>query len=643
LLAHPDRETVRRAVAFVTLDEEELPWVEDVRASMAGTVIIHGDDNRLKQYTILKGDPDSVWHNAHRIVEGEYETGAQEQLYIEPQVVQAEPLDGGAVVIRGSLQCPYYVHKGLLPVLSLRGDQVRVVQCVTGGAFGGKEEYPSLLAAHAALLALKCGHPVRMAYERAEDMRATTKRHPSLTRHRTSVDADGRLLAMEIDFNLDGGAYTTLSPVVLSRGAIHAAGPYACPNVRVTARAWATSRPPMGAFRGFGAPQSIFALERQLDRVAAELGLDPLELRRRNLLRKGETMATGQVMQVEPPWPALIERALEYSDYDTRREEILEHNGRSGDTRRGIGVSTFMHGAGFTGSGEVYLASVVEVAALPEGLLEVRTSCVEMGQGAITVFTQIAAETAGLPAACIRIAEPDTDRVPDSGPTVASRTAMVVGELVRRAVAELCTKLEPHGFSKGKGAAAFAEACRHAAPEGETLVARSTYEAPPGIHWDDENYRGDAYGAWAWAVYVAETETDAATLETKVTRFTAVQEIGRVLNPVLAAGQIEGGVTQGIGWALMEHVAWDQGVMANPRLSGYIVPTAADTPEIRVEFLEQPYAFGPGGAKGIGELPMDGPAPALCAALDMALGTRITRIPAIPEYLLDVMREVDHA
>ncbi|MCA9782880.1 MAG: xanthine dehydrogenase family protein [Candidatus Cloacimonetes bacterium] len=633
LLAHPDRETLRHAVRQVRVLVDEEPPVEDLRAAMTGSERIHGHDNLLKSYTILKGDPDSVWEGAALVVEGEYETGAQEQLYIEPQAIQAEPMIGGGVVIKGSLQCPYYVHKGLLPILDLPADRVRVIQFTTGGAFGGKEEYPSLLAAHAALLALKAGQSVRMVYERDEDMLATTKRHPSLTRIRTAIDEAGKLLALEIDFNLDGGAYVTLSPVVLSRGAIHAAGPYACPHVRVTARAWATNRPPMGAFRGFGAPQSIFALERQLDRVAAAAGLDPVEFRRMNLLTRGASMATGQQMTQDPGWSALLDHALEKSNYHDVHRRALAHNRESLDTRRGVGLSTFMHGAGFTGSGEVTLASVVEVAALAEGLIEVRTSCVEMGQGAIAVFTQIAAESAGLPASCIRIARPDTAHVPDSGPTVASRTAMVVGELVRRAVCDLCELLKAYGWTPGQSPDLFAEACRQATLSGP-LRTRSQYQAPPGIHWDDATYRGDAYAAWAWAVYVAETETDLATLESRVTRFTAVQEVGRVINPVLAQGQIEGGVTQAIGWALMEEVAWRDGAMANNRLSGYIVPTAADTPEIGVHFLEHPFSHGPGGAKGIGELPMDGPAPAICAALDMALGTRITAIPALPERLL---------
>src|SRR5262252_1768912 len=297
LLAHPDKyllEEARRAVHF---DIEPLPAVFTLEDSLAQTQIIWGEDNVFKTYQVEQGNIDSAWSSADFVVEGEYETGAQEQLYIEPQgmIAQASPSDG--VTVWGSLQCPYYVHKALVRLFGLPKERVRVGQTETGGGFGGKEEYPSMIAGHAALLAWKSGKPVKMIYDRAEDMAATTKRHPSRTRHRTGVTRDGKLLAMEIDFTLDGGAYETLSPVVLSRGTIHAAGPYSCPNVRIRSRAVATNTPPQGAFRGFGAPQSVFALERHLDRVAAAVGLTPEELRRRNFIGKGQTTATGQVIR----------------------------------------------------------------------------------------------------------------------------------------------------------------------------------------------------------------------------------------------------------------------------------------------------------------------------------------------------------
>ena len=257
LLAHRDRYLLEEARRAVQIDVEPLPAIFSIEDSIAKRAVIFGTDNVFKSYHMEKGDVDAAWAQADVVVEGEYRTGAQEQLYIENQgmIAAANPTDG--VTIWGSLQCPYYVHKALVTLFGLPADKIRVIQAETGGGFGGKEEYPSMIAGHAALLAWKSGKPVKIIYDRAEDMVATTKRHPSRTRHRTGVTRDGRLVAMDIDFVIDGGAYATLSSVVLSRGTIHAAGPYSCPNVRVHSRAVATNAPPHGAFRGFGAPQAF--------------------------------------------------------------------------------------------------------------------------------------------------------------------------------------------------------------------------------------------------------------------------------------------------------------------------------------------------------------------------------------------------
>jgi len=298
LIAHEDKYLVQEARRNVRIEIEEQPALFTLEDSLAQKEIIWGEDNVFKKFLVDKGDVDTVWTNADFIVEGEYETGAQEQLYIENNgaIAIAHPNEG--VTVWGSMQCPYYVHKALVKLFDLPEDKIRVIQTETGGGFGGKEEYPSLITGHAALLAWKSGKPVKLIYDRAEDMVATTKRHPSRTRHKTAVTKDGKLLAMEIDFVIDGGAYCTLSPVVLSRGTIHAAGPYVCPNVRIHSRAVATNVPPHGAFRGFGAPQSIFALERHMDKVAQTVGLTPEEFRRRNFIHEGETTATSQMIRI---------------------------------------------------------------------------------------------------------------------------------------------------------------------------------------------------------------------------------------------------------------------------------------------------------------------------------------------------------
>ena len=623
LLAHPDRDLLEKARRAVELDVEPLPAVLSMDAS--GDVI--------QSCQVEKGDVDAAWEQAHLIVEGEYQTGAQEHLYIEPNGVLAVAAPQEGVTVWGSMQCPYYVHKALVRLFGLPDDKVRVIQCETGGGFGGKEDYPSIVAGHAALLAWKSGRPVKMVYDRAEDMGATTKRHPSRTRHRTAITGDGKLLAMEIDFSIDGGAYATLSPVVLSRGTIHAAGPYNCPNERIRSRAMATNTPPNGAFRGFGAPQSLFAVERHMDRVARAAGLSPEEFRRRNFLAEGDATPTGQVIREKPDLGGLMDRALQLSDYHARRERFARQN-RESSVKRGIGFACFMHGAGFTGSGERTLASVAGVEATSAGRVRVLAASAEIGQGANTVLAQIAAEALGIDCDLVDVAPPDTAAVPNSGPTVASRTTMVVGKLIESAALGLKKTLTAAGLlEEAYSTRQFRAACRDYVAHYGPLRSFSQYQAPPDIRWDDERHRGDAYGAFAWAVYVAQVAVDLVTYETRVEDFVAVQEVGRVVNPVLAAGQIEGGVTQAIGWALYENVVWRDGRMANARMTDYLVPTAADTPPIRVVFVENGYPHGPSGAKGIGELPMDGPAPAIASAIENALGIAVDRLPILPETL----------
>jgi CO/xanthine dehydrogenase Mo-binding subunit len=640
LLAHPDKYLLEEARRCVRIEIEPLPALFTIEESLARKEIIWGEDNIFKSFHVEKGNVDDAWAAADFIVEGEYETGAQEQLYIEPQGMIAKASAEEGVTVWGSLQCPYYVHKALVRMFGLPKERVRVVQTETGGGFGGKEEYPSMIAGHAALLALKSGKPVKIVYDRAEDMVATTKRHPSRTRHRTGLTRDGKFLAMEIDFTIDGGAYETLSPVVLSRGTIHAAGPYNCPNVRILSRAVATNMPPHGAFRGFGAPQSVFALERHLDRVAEAVGLEPEELRRRNFIREGEMLAVSQVVKEKVDMGGLMDRALALSDYHAKRKQFAAQNSR-GSIKKGIGFASFLHGAGFTGSGEEYLASEVAMEATREGQVRVLAGSTEMGQGTNTIFAQIAAETLGLDCEQIEILQPDTAQVPNSGPTVASRTAMIVGKLVETAARGVERPLIERGLlQQGYDAKQFAEACRRYIDEFGTLKSFAKYEHPKDLHWDDEHYRGDAYGAYGWAVYVAEVTVDMRTAEVRVDDFVAVQEVGKVINPVLAAGQIEGGVAQGVGFALYENVVWREGRMVNGQMTNYVMPTSMDVPPIRVFFEEIPYERGPAGAKGIGELPLDGTAPAIANAIAQATGVDIRRIPVTPEALLEMLETV---
>jgi CO/xanthine dehydrogenase Mo-binding subunit len=633
LLAHPNKQRLREAVGAVRIEYDPQPPVFTIEESEKKNVIVWGEDNLLKSFLLEKGDVQSAWAEAAFIVEGEYRTGAQEHLYIENNGAIAEYSAENGVTVWGSLQCPFYVHKSLLAVFDLPEDKVRVIQTETGGAFGGKEDYPSILAAHAALLAMKSGHPVKIVYDRMEDLAATTKRHPSRVRHRTALDADGKLLAMDIEVATDGGAYATLSSTVLSRATLHSSGPYVCPNVRVRSQAWATNTVPYGAFRGFGAPQAIFAIERHMDEVAAAIGMDPIELRRRNFLHDGDTTATEQAMRDPVMLDQLLDRALAQSDYYARKRHFA-HENQSNLVKRGMGIAAFYHGSGFTGSGERYLNSLAGVDVTADRTVRVLVSSTEFGQGTNTILAQIAAEAIGVDYSDVIMAPPDTGIIPNSGPTVASRTSMVVGRLIERAGAQLVTMLrECADLTEEFTREDFFAACeRYRAARGP-VVSLCRYEAPPDIFWDDQKYRGEAYPAFAWSVQVAQVAVDTVTYSAEVEEFWSVQEVGRVLNPVLAGGQIEGGIAQGIGYALYEKVIWQNGHMANNQMTNYIMPTAEDVPPIHVYFEEVPFKYGAFGAKGIGELPHDGPAPAILNAIRDATGVSFRAIPLMPEDL----------
>ncbi len=659
LIAHSDKAALLAAVRSIHIEYDELPGVFTIEESEAAVenndatrIIWDGSDaggtaNCFKQYTMYSGVAAetedglaTAFEQADFIVEGEYQTGAQEQLYIENNGVIAECFRDAAgavesVCVRGSMQCPYYLVHALTLVFNLPPERCRVIQTETGGAFGGKEDFPSVIGSHAALLAMKSRHPVKIVYDRAEDMAATTKRHPSRTRHRTAVSKDGKLLGGTIDFAIDGGAYATLSPVVLSRGTIHAPGPYNWPHLRVRAKAMATNLPPHGAFRGFGAPQSIFGLERHMDKIARVLGLSAEEFRRRNFLTTGDKTATGQVLSEPVDMQHLLTRALGEAGYHEKLARFKEEN-RTSPIKRGVGFASFMHGAGFTGSGERRLNSVVTLHIMPDGCPQILVSSTEFGQGTNTILCQVAAQTLGVEYDDVVIAQPDTSVVPNSGPTVASRTAMIVGKLVERASQQILDALRTHSALPAAHTAEQFKACAQVYLAGHGSLQTSVrYEPATQIYWDDDLYRGDAYPAYAWAVYVVEVAVDTNTYMATVTRFDALQEVGKVLHPVLARGQVEGGVAQGIGYALYEKCMWKDGRMTNNQMTNYIMPTSADLPPIHVHFEETPSIHGPSGAKGIGELPMDGPAPAILNAIQNATGIAFNTIPLLPEDIFE--------
>ncbi|MBL8111670.1 MAG: xanthine dehydrogenase family protein [Acidobacteria bacterium] len=632
LIACDDALRLARAARHVTFEIEPLPAIFDPRASFERREIVAPPDNVFGRYRITKGDAEAALASCEVVVSGTYSVHHQEQLYIEPQGVIAWFDERGAHV-HGSIQCPYYVQKGVKKTFVLTESDVDVVQTVTGGGFGGKEEYPTVISLHALLLAKKSRRPVKMIYDRQEDIEATTKRHPAEIGIVTGCDRDGTLRAISIHVLMDGGAYVTLTPVVLSRGILHAAGAYRWEHVLAEAVAVATNTPPNGAFRGFGAPQTIWAVERHLDKVARQLGMDPLVLKSNNVLRVGDTTATSQTLKESVGIGECIEKARTASDWDRKRALGPVVQGRKA---RGIGACVFMHGAGFTGSGERRLKGRVALDLLLGGRVRIRTASTDIGQGTETVFSQIAADALGLPMSQVEFLQPSTARVPDSGPTVASRTVMVVGSIVEAAARELKERIDAEQAATGLDRRRAMDALVFRAMG----TAEHVYDTPRDLEWDDATYRGDAYPVYGWGCDIAEVEVDLDTFETKVLGFWAAADVGKAIHPTHCKGQIEGGTLQAIGWALHEQIVWKDGAILNGRMTNYIVPTSLDAPPFTTLLVEAPYSRGPGGgAKGIGELPMDGGAPAIAAAIEHATGISMDNLPCLPEDLFERARK----
>ena len=544
LLACDDRERLEEAMGHVRVEVEPLPPVLDPLASAHVFKKIRIERNAAELQRIFAG--------ADRVIEGRYEVRHQEQMYIEPNAVCAVPREDGGMTVYGSMQCPFYVHRALQRLLWLPEDRVAVIQVVTGGGFGGKEDYPSILAGHAALLALSARRPVKMVYKREEDVAATTKRHPAVMKHRTAVARDGTLLGCEIDIVMDGGAYVTLSPVVASRGVLHAGGAYRWPAARIDCRVVKTNTPPNGAFRGFGVPQTIFAVEAQMERIARELGIDPLELRRKNALRPGDSLPTGQVLRDSVSAHEVLDAVAARSGYAEKRARPQPADGSR--KRRGIGIALALHGAGFTGSGEVRLQARAGVELTRHGV-RVLSISTDIGQGTITVFSQMAADALGIPLEDVEVAENDTSKCPDSGPTVASRTCMVVGGTILRAAQGMARVLqafvgESHGVlpaevrcergmfvAGGRALEPFTVAARRYLAERGPLICIEQYSHPPGIRFDDDTYTGDAYPCYGWAATSVELEIDLDTCEVQLGEVITAAEVGRAIHPVLCEGR----------------------------------------------------------------------------------------------------------
>ena len=597
LIVGPEREKVFELTTQIKIEyEEEAAVFSLAEAEKRNTV--------FTQYGYSKGDPEKAFVEAASIIEDEYSTGLQEHVYLEPQGMAAEYKDD-TMYIYGSLQCPFYVEGAMKEVLGWEAKRIRVIQAVTGGAFGGKEEFPSLTACQVAVAALKTRHPVMMIYDRDEDIICSTKRHPSIVRFKAGLDQANNVIALDIDVLYDAGAYTGLSPVVLQRGIFSATGVYNFPHLKVRGRNFMTNTVPSGAYRGFGAPQTIFGTEMLMHNIAVKLGIDPQDYKMRHMLKRGDPTCTGGQIRDEVKLPEIIRKVNEMSAY---REKV-----KAGKKYRGVGLSLFLHGCGFTGNGEQMIRGKI-VLRKKDDHVTLIVSSVEMGQGAETVLRKIVAHTLDISIERVICENIDTGLIPDSGPTVASRTTMIVGGLLQQAALELKDRWNETG---------------------EIEITR-IYSHPDYLRWDNETFHGDAYPTYSWGANVAEVEIDPVTYEIDVKKISAVYDVGVPIDEQTLRGQMQGGLAQGIGWATIEVMNTDKGRLIQHNLTDYKVPTAMDIPEIECEFIENPYEFGPFGAKCAGELPFVGAGPAIAAAVSNALSVPIRKLPITPEYLMEI-------
>jgi len=675
LVAASTPQEVEAARRAVEVEMEPLPMLltleELVQRHQRDDPDSNDDLHELSRWHIGRGDVAGELARADVVLEDCYTTPHQEQAYLETNAVIAVPEGDGCMRVEGSLQCPFYVAPAVAGMLDTDLDHLHAKALPMGGAFGGKEDFPSLLAGHAALLALLSGKPVRIVLGRAEDVAYTTKRHPSWTRIKAGATRDGKLCGVAIDIVFDGGAYVTMSPVVLSRGAIHAPGAYLWQAAQINAVAYRSHTPPNGAFRGFGVPQTIYAIESHIDRLARACGMAPHELRLKNRLRPGDLTATNQELDDTVASREVLEAALELSGFEEKHRawgetargrkdpEDPEGPPRAGaaatnNTARGIGLAYYWHGAGFTGGGEARIAGRVALDLQSDGLAHIRVSSTEMGQGSHTVLPQIVAETLGVPAEKVVVDPPDTAFVPDSGPTVASRTTMIVGsELATCAREARARLLEATAQRLGKDARDLTLEGGHVVEGDERLGGvseliqlalteageprwefTSQHQLAPHIEWDEATHTGDAYATYAWGCTIAEVEVDLDIYEVRVPRVWVAVDVGRAVNPTLARGQVEGGTLQALGYALSEEVGVrPDGGLLRDRFQTYILPTTLDSPTIQVQLIEVPYPRGPGGAKGLGEMPMNGGAPAVANAIEHALGVRVRDLPISPEKI----------
>jgi len=603
LVVGPDKQVILDIMGQIKIEYTVVEPIFDYRNS-----VIH--------YDYEKGKGENVFASAHRIIDYTYETGYQEHVYIEPQGVIGYN-EGDKISILGSIQCPYYVKNALINTLGCAEDQARVVQTTTGGAFGGKEEFPSLIACQVAVAVKKIGRPIKLVYNRVEDMAYTTKRHPSKIKLEAAIDEENYIVGFRAHVSLDGGAYIGLSGVVLQRAMIAATGVYHIENLVVSGDVYKTNTVPTGAFRGFGAPQMIFAVEMFIHHIAKDLGIDPLIIRNQYMVKEGDSTSTSGHFRNPIILKSMIDRAKILADYDNKIQ--LYKKEKIDGKMRGIGMSWFLHGCGFTGSGEqMHIKAVVRLHKGADDIVTILVAAVDMGQGIKTTMRKLVAHVLELPIEQVRMENPDTDLVPDSGPTVASRTMMIVGGLVAKA----------------------AETLKENWLAGKEQEVEEKYKQPEYIQWDEDSFYGDAYPGYSWGVNIIEVEVSPVTYEVTLKGTWSVYDVGKAIDEGIIMGQADGGLLQGISYGMLEVMENKAGIIQQRTVTDYIIPTASDTVQMITELFDNPFPLGPYGAKGAGELTLIGGAPAVALAIENAIGKKVMKIPATPEYIMSLMGDV---
>jgi len=662
LVAAASREAAERALELIEVEYEPLPVVSDPeQALQPDAPKVHGDDNVFVHHKVRRGDVAKGFAESDFVIERRFRTPFIEHAYLEPEAVLAEPAEQGGVKVTGSIQNLFSSRRSLAAALRLDLNQVQLVQATLGGSFGGKDEVMTALSCRAALLALATGKPVKMVNTREESMLESYKRHPYLMDYRWGCRDDGSITAMEIRCVADGGAYASMSPFVTWRSVVQATGPYRCPNVKTDVYAVYTNNNYTGAMRGFGSPQVNFAIESMMDELAERVGKDPLEIRLQNAFERGSVTATGQTLDHVVSLREVLTRAAEAADFQRKWRECRAAGDPAapgpaapgarppaGTRRRGIGLACSYRGVSLGAEGTDAAGTIVSVQT--DGSVIVSSGITDMGQGAQTQMCQIAAEVLGIGMERIRFLNTNTSRVPDSGPTVASRGTIMGGSAAKHAAeAVRATLLEAgatltsrpasalalrggHLVDAATGAplATFAEVAAACFSQGRPMYALGWHKSPK-TSWDEEHGQGEAYFTFVYGANVAEVEVDLETGKTDVTRFVSAHEVGQAISRSGVQAQIYGGVAMGLGYGLLEEFEIEDGVPKQVNFDEYLLPTSLDVPPIEAIIVENPDPAGPFGAKSIGEPANELAAPAIVNAIAVATGQRIRELPATLE------------